>query len=204
MVSQTGAFMDLPNRDNQRLDIVRRQAHELCVTLSPALFGWAILRLRGFDQARIEPEDIVQETWLRALGSVTADSDRVANRDGFRAWLFGIAQNVLLEELRRGRSRRPSIEDPSSSWLELQTATVTSICTGLARNETVKRVVELADELDELDGQLLLRCAFEDVTASDVGRRAGVEPATAIRRWQRLRGRLKDMRLDEALGLLSA
>lgn len=186
------------------LNLVRRQLLEHCAVLSPALYGWAFLRLRGFPGTRIEPEDIVQETWLRALASVSADSTRLEQLAGLKSWLFGIAQNVLLEELRRGRALDRSAPDDSTSWLGLEADTVTSICTGLARHETVALLLAFADQLDDLDGQLLVRCAFEGLSASDVGRRVGVEPATAIKRWQRLRSELQATRLDERLGLRSA
>jgi RNA polymerase sigma factor (sigma-70 family) len=196
--------MEAQPPEPQSLNPIRQRLQEHCALLSPALFGWAFLRLKGFPKTRIEPEDIVQETWLRALSSLTADPALLAQPEGFRAWLFGIAQNVLLEELRRGRNApRPSSEG-SISWLGLEIDTVTSICTGLARHETVERFLEFADQLDDLDGQLLVRCAFEGVSASDVGRRVGVEPATAIKRWQRLREELQATRLDERLGLKSA
>jgi RNA polymerase sigma factor (sigma-70 family) len=184
------------------LDAVRERLQAQCVALSPALFGWAHLRLRGFPRQRVEAEDIVQETWFRALASVTADTARLAEPGGFRAWLFGIAQNVLLEELRRDRKPDRSQNTYSTALLGRQADTVTSVCTALSRQETVQSFLKFAAELDEPDRQLLVRCAFEDVTASDVGRRLGLEPSTAVKRWQRLRERLRATRLDERLGLV--
>lgn len=190
------------------VDELRRRLLDQCSALSPALFAWAHLRLRSLAATRVLPEDIVQETWLRALAGVGADESRLRQPDALRAWMFGIAQNVLLEELRRGHlERRPPERftgDPSTSWLGEQADTVTSICTSLSRHETVERFLDFAADLEEIDRQLLLRCAFEDLTPSDVGRRLGVEPHTAIKRWQRLRERLRSTRLDEQLGLRSA
>ena len=186
------------------VEALRQRLLEHCAALSPALFGWAHLRIKRFLNVHVEAEDIVQETWLRALASVTADTDRLLETDALRAWVFGIAQRVLLEEVRRSGASRGSMDATATSMFARQADTVTSICTGLARHETVRLFLRFADELEDLDRELLVRCAFEDVSASDVGRRLGVEPAAAIKRWQRLRERLQTLRLDERLGLKGA
>ena len=194
-----------PSTSLDRIARVRQQILAQCEALSPILYAWAHLRLRAFSNSGVAPEDIVQETWLRALATVSADEERLAAPAALKAWLIGIAQNVLFEELRRGRQRPRNAGGPSSNapsdWLAGQVDTVTSICTSLARHEAVGRVLEFAAGLEDLDRQLLIRCAFEDLTASDVARRLGIEPDTAIKRWQRLREHLRATRMDQRLGL---
>lgn len=51
-------------------------------------------------------EDLVQTTWLQCLRSV----DKFNGDSTFRAYLYGIARNVLFEHLRR-RHRRERLED---------------------------------------------------------------------------------------------
>src|SRR5258705_1791615 len=67
---------------------------ELYARVAPALHTWASLRApRGVD-----PGDIVGETWLRALRSLQTHE---SGDHAFRAWIFGVAKNVLLQTLRR-------------------------------------------------------------------------------------------------------
>jgi len=65
------------------------------------------LRLRQFvawqvGRADHRADELVQEVFLQAFRSL----DRFAGRSRFRTWLFGVARNVCLHDLRR-RRRRP-------------------------------------------------------------------------------------------------
>jgi RNA polymerase sigma-70 factor (TIGR02960 family) len=62
-----------------------------------------------------EAEDLVQETFLRAWRR----RDSVQGGPGFRAWLYRIATNACLDELRRSRRRVPSLHSFAEvPWLQ--------------------------------------------------------------------------------------
>ncbi len=180
-------------------------AFEQCEDLSPALYAWANLRIRALGNPALQAEDVVQETWMRALSSRALSSK--AGDESSRGWIFGIAQNVLLEQARqlapRSYTRSPKTDPSVTAFLDRFEDTVTSICTRLSRDETVAKLFEFVQELDELDRGLLIRCGFEEQTVSDVARRLGIEPDTAIKRWQRLRERLRTTDFARRLGLAS-
>lgn len=74
--------------------------------------------------SRVEVEDIVQEVFIKVFLSL----DKFRQESGFGTWLYRIAYNTTISELRKRRYQFTSIED---SYVELQ-------------NE------ELADDIDEL------------------------------------------------------
>jgi RNA polymerase sigma factor (sigma-70 family) len=72
------------------VDRHRRELHVHCYRM-----------LGSFEEA----EDLVQETFLRAWRR----RQRFQGGPGFRAWLYRIATNACLDELRRSRRRVPSL-----------------------------------------------------------------------------------------------
>lgn len=68
---------------------------------TPSLFPF-ILRILG--GAREEAEDVVQDTWLRAVRAL----DRFRWESSFRTWLMGIGLNRAREVLRK-RARRDAV-----------------------------------------------------------------------------------------------
>jgi RNA polymerase sigma factor (sigma-70 family) len=177
---------------------VLRLVREQAPVLSPLLFAWAHLRLRGFPGARVTAEDVVQETWMRALTACTRRANALPDAGALRPWLIGIARNVVLEEVRRPEGMSHSVSTTMASGL---LDTVTSLCTHLARNEFVQRFLAFAARLEEVDRQLLVRCGLEDERPGDVALRFDIEPSSAVRRWHRLRERLREAQWNERWGL---
>ena len=173
---------------------------EQCAPLSQMLFGWAHLRLGAFPMLHVSAEDVVQETWMRALAALDQRADLEEPR-ALKAWLFGIARNVLLEELRRPRSSGSRRTERSTAMPSDVLDTVTSICTQLSRGELVQLFLAFAAELEEVDRQLLVHCGFEGAHPEEVALRFALEPSSTARRWHRLRERLRESRWDERMGL---
>lgn len=165
---------------------------ELYRRLAPTLSVWAALRVNVRLRAQIDPEDLVQEVWWRAMDSFsTFDRDRGA----FRSWMFKIATNVLIDRYRslaahRGRmeANRGRIDDSASPQL---VAEITSISRQAARRDDVREVIEAVSRLDEGDRALFIHCAIEGKKPTEAGRLLGMTDAAAIKRWQRLRTRLR-------------
>ncbi|MEQ1892460.1 MAG: sigma-70 family RNA polymerase sigma factor [Planctomycetota bacterium] len=180
-------------------DLLRHLGEE-AGRLSRILFGWSALRLRLNPAARISPEDLVQETWSRAIAATTSGRADLPTTANARAWLIGIARHVILEELRRPGSFAAQPES-STRFPGDVIDTVTSICTRLQRDELVERFLGFADGLEEADRQLLVRCALEGGRPEEVAPRIALEPDSAVRRWHRLRERLREAGWEQRLGL---
>jgi len=100
---------------------------ELYARLAPALYGWASLRIRDELQIRIDPEDIVQETYVRWH---TAQPGTVENAE---AWLVTAATRLSIDRLRRLKTEREAYVGP---WLPEPIV-----------EETPERLLELSSDL---------------------------------------------------------
>lgn len=177
----------------------RTKFEELYARTAPALYAWASLRAR----AGVDVGDVVGEVWLRAY-------DRLRTHDGenheFRAWIFGIAKNVMLQHMRTLRDARVIAEnagDGSTDRLGAEPDSVTSIRETLARDDSIRRFVEYARGLDATRRDLLLLCGLEGLPCTEAAVRLGIGAEAATKAWQRLRADLRerawvrDLLLDE-------
>lgn len=153
-------------------------------SIAPGLYAWASLRVpRG-----VAVEDFLQEVWLRCVRGLYRDDGAF---DSFRAWVYQVARNVLLESLRRHlrMARQSTPEAPGT--LDEHSANVTSISLRLARDETMSQFLEYARSLPAEDRELLLLCGVEGQPCAQVAVRVGLATPTATKRWQRLRDKLR-------------
>ena len=164
---------------------------ELYARVAPSLYAWASLHLREPLRRRLDPEDLLQEVCCRAYdGFATYDAERA----GFRAWIFGIARNVLrhaLRQLGRSGAAEGGGDAPLSSWSEVPD-TATSITRRVARQEELTRFLERVQRLPEADRMLLMFRGLEGLSHREVGAMLGVEEKTAAKRWDRLCERLRE------------
>jgi RNA polymerase sigma-70 factor (ECF subfamily) len=142
-------------------------------------------------------EDVVQETWSRAL----VRSPRAPG--ALRAWLGRIARNAAID-LRRRRARRARREAAVA-----KPEAARSVEEIVLREEARSRLVAALVALEEPYRSTLVLRYYDGLSVADVARRSGVERETAktrLRRGlERLRARLRagDERSREARGLLS-
>ncbi len=113
-----------------------------------------------------EADDILQETWIAALGARD-----IANP---RAWLRRVAQN-LARVRRRGEARRHARE--SSVARDEAVASTDSI---VERLHVHRDLAEAVGALDEPYRTAVLLRYFEDLSPSEIARRLGV-PASTVR-----------------------
>jgi RNA polymerase sigma factor (sigma-70 family) len=160
--------------------------------LAPALHAWACLRLRPEDRPHLPPEDLTQEVWLRAFQVFHTFN---SSRTSFRAWLFAVAKNVLLEVRRRARrSQAEQAAHGSSSRLsalEQVPLEVTSVTRRVAKDEDLQRFVARLRELDETERQTVLHCGLEALSLKEAATRLGESYDATAKRWQRLRDRMR-------------
>lgn len=164
---------------------------ELWSEAAPAVCAWLEIHVREALRAHLDPEDALQEVACRAFDSF----ERFDPAAGpFRAWVFGIARNVLYRALSQvGRNlARPVGGAPRMETQALGRLpdTTTSITRRVARDETLKRFVAEVRALDEDDRRLLLRRGLEGRSHEDIASELGITPEAAVKRWTRLRERL--------------
>jgi RNA polymerase sigma-70 factor (ECF subfamily) len=155
--------------------------------VAPSLWAWATLKApRGVD-----PSDLLQEVWIRALSGLKRHDS--ANHE-FRAWIFGIAKNVLLQEARNQSRSRARQEAPDSGvpLSQMKSDSVTSISRKLGRDDALAKFLEYARELEREDRDLLVYCALEGFTCAEAGTRLGLSEDATTKRWQRLRAQLRE------------
>lgn len=163
--------------------------------LAPSLFAWSRLRITGRLKDVIEPEDIVQEVWCRALLRFSVyESGRLP----FRRWVFQLANHVLMEAVRRA----PTANARGClliSRLDQIPDLATSVSGRVARIEGLGEVLETLASLDRDERRLLCFAGLEGLPHAETASRLGVGEDTVRKRWQRLRDRLRDMKVPDHL-----
>lgn len=162
---------------------------QLYTKTAPRLYAWSSLRIPRVLWARLHPEDLVQEVFLRAA-SAAARFDRQLGDP--RSWLFGIAARTLAEQLRRlSVRRREGGGGMADTQLRQLPEEATSIVQGAVRREELDRLVGLVDELAPEEKVLLVQRGLEGRSHKDVGEHLGISPEAAEIRWRRLLQRLR-------------
>jgi RNA polymerase sigma-70 factor, ECF subfamily len=102
-----------------------------------ALFGFAMVLTRN----RMEAEDLVQETYLRA----TRAFGRLLPDTNLKAWLFAIMRNIWLNQLRAAGARPEFIDidaEEEADWLDPATDDPYIILVREMERETVRSAIE--------------------------------------------------------------
>ena len=135
---------------------------------------------RGVLGGDAEVEDVVQETWLRAM-------DRQPREPGaLRAWLRRIARNLALDAYRRRRARRAH-ETAAAAGEALPSVEAIA-----EREEARRRLVSVLLALEEPYRSAILLRYYEECPVAEVARRLGVPLETARTRLRRGLERLRE------------
>lgn len=188
-----------PDGETQRLARLaqggeQERFSELYGRLAPALYAWAALRIRPQQRGALDPEDVVAEVWVRAFRALPEFDPQTS----FRAWLFRIGKNVLLESFRKWRPPAGGVAAGSTTrmfQLQHYPDSATAISQRVARLDGVQHLLEWARELEEEDRQLLVHCGLEGLSYSEAAERTGIARDTLAKRWQRLRERARKFSL---------
>lgn len=178
---------------------------ELYERIAPALYTWADLRIRPSLRAWVEPGDIVQEVWCRALEAIERfDQDRTS----FRYWVFRVAKNVLLEASRKAGRSGPGGPAAGSTarqrTLDGVPDSISGVSHRLSRDESIHRFHDWIRELEGADRDLLLHHGLEGMTHAQVAVRLQIGEEAATKRWQRLRRKIEQQAIPkELLGALA-
>lgn len=131
-------------------------------------------------------DDVVQETWLRALSSPPA------HHDGIGGWLRRVAEGFALkrhrsESRRADRERKYALERPEA------------VTSANARAETLRVVVDAVLSLEDPYRETVLLRWFEGLPPRDIAVRTKTSVATVNSRLQRAHATLRE-RLSRSLG----
>jgi RNA polymerase sigma-70 factor (ECF subfamily) len=164
--------------DQETLTLLRRRDprgfDQAYATYGARLFGF-LTRLLGRTERHLA-EDLLQQTFLKLAEhgpELRADSD-------LRAWLFTVARNAFLGQM---RGRRATAESPS---LEL----VADFAPDAEARLMLGDVEQALSRLRLDDRELLLLVGVEGLEPLAVSKLLGLEPATLRKRLARARQRL--------------
>jgi RNA polymerase sigma-70 factor (ECF subfamily) len=134
-------------------------------------------------RAPAEAEDLLGRVWVEAYASRSSFNPA---RGSARSWLFGVARHVLL---RHCRDRRPDPGDPRLTpmavdpWDEVDARLDSASLAGPLR--------AALGNLPEVDREMLLLIAWEQLTPTEAAAVIGIPPATARTRLHRARSRMR-------------
>lgn len=138
------------------------------------LFYWELLRyMKNRTESMAEAEDIVQETFLRALEH--GELIDTMGEAQCRAWLYRTAKNLHIDRIRRAKAE--PVLDEGESWED-----------DLSRAE----VAQLCECLEEKERAMFQMRYFEGYNASEIGALFQMPPATVRARLLAARKKLQE------------
>lgn len=165
-----------------------KEMHQAMLACHDPLFRYA--RALSGDQA--EAEELVQESYRRALGAVRKPS--AGAPEEVRRWMFVILRNVWKND-RRARSR----EDVLEAAGELSAAPGQSPENTLLRRALQIEVRSALDSLSEAHREIIVLRDMEDLTYEQIAEVLECPAGTVMSRLARARTRLRDI-LSEVVG----
>lgn len=165
---------------------------EAWARVAPAIQAWAALRVRPPLRQQVDPDDIVQEVACR---SWRAFAGWDAEQGAFRGWVFGIANNVLREVLRRLASDRAGSAGPgldTERWAQVPD-TATHVTQAVRRDESLVKLLQHVEDLPDDDRRLLILRGLEGLPHDQLAELLGSTSDAVAKRWQRLCERLRGL-----------
>lgn len=156
------------------------------------LVSWCHLRVPPVLRARLDPEDIVQECWIRAKRTFDQYD---AGRASFSTWLIGIARRVTSESMRKvevARVRAEPFDSTQDGGRVRGGFSSRSLRGRLAQQEAFVRLLESLQSLPAEEQELIARLGIEKATCAEVATSWGSTEDAISKRWQRLRARLAE------------
>ena len=163
---------------------------ELAMPLFDQLYNFA----HWLTQNRDEAEDLVQETYVKALKGFSS-FQRGTN---FRAWMYRILRNTFLTSRTglRATMTVPLDAEEDDAMMPVAAGNPETIFLGRARQELVQGAIA---ELPVHYREVLLLCEVEEMSYQEIAEALAMPIGTVMSRLSRARGGLRDI-LRQKLG----
>jgi RNA polymerase sigma-70 factor (ECF subfamily) len=172
---------------NKSIHITEQRFRENALDQLDGLYAYAMALARN----RAEAEDLVQETYLRAMNAF----GRLRPDSNLKSWLFTILRNIRLNQVRRGleKSRIVEIDESAGARKQLEDKSAKDplfLYLSKVKEADVRAAIEkLPDPYREV---IVLR-EFEELSYEEIAEVLGCPPGTVMSRLSRARDKLKDV-----------
>src|ERR1700720_2766101 len=166
-----------------RLDTQPDSFEELAMPLFDQLYNFA----RWLTQNREEAEDLVQETYAKALKGFS--SFRLGTN--FRAWMYRILRNTFLTSRTGLRATSTVPLDSDEDGPELAVENETPETTLLKRSDS-ELVQGAINDLPVLYREILLLCEVEEMSYQEIAETLSIPIGTVMSRLSRARKTLRE------------
>ena len=150
------------------------------------LYGYAMTLTRN----QAEAEDLVQETYLRAMSAF----ERLRPGSNVKSWLFTILRNIRFNQIRDSRNKPHSAErDGPGSTPEIEDKSSKdpfSLCLTKIKQADVRKAIE---NLPAAYREVIVLREFEQLSYGEIAQVLQCPPGTVMSRLSRARENLKDM-----------
>ena len=145
----------------------------LFARVTPRLRWYVGIRLGLGLRARIEPEDVLQETFAAAWTGLASFEDR--GPGSFLRWMFTLAENQIrgLAVHHRAQRRDAGRTRPADTALAMAADPHTGPCTRAARVERRLQVARAMAQLEDNEREVLLARLVEGRTVAETAQRLG-------------------------------
>ena len=177
---------------------------ELFVRHRERLRAMLQVRLDRRLQGRVDPSDVLQETFAEACQRL-ADYARQPSMPFF-LWLRFLTVQQLLQHHRRhlGTQKRSADQElaagggagPDASAMSLAeqvVGTMTSPSLAAARSEMAARLAAALEAMDAIDREIIVLRHFEELTNNEAAQVLGISKAACSKRYVRALGRLQEI-----------
>jgi RNA polymerase sigma-70 factor (ECF subfamily) len=162
---------------------------ELAMPLFARLYNFA----SWLTQDRAAAEDLVQETYMKALKGFPSFQPGT----NFRAWMYRILRNTFLTS--RSGLKATQFDVADDDLLEPETAqTPETLLLARAEQETIQRALE---ELPVKFREVILLCDFEEMSYSEIGQTLGIPMGTVMSRLSRARRAMRTLLSEKLEGV---
>jgi RNA polymerase sigma factor (sigma-70 family) len=172
-LSQRGMVRSGPSSSEDQSSLARFE--ELAMPLFDSLFNFA----RWLAQNQNDAEDLVQETYLKALRSFASFQPDT----NFRAWIFRILKNTFLGS-RSKLERRMTFAMESEEDLPATSSTPESLLLGRSEIDAVQWAIE---RLPVMFREVILLCDVEEASYREIAEILSIPIGTVMSRLARAR-----------------
>ena len=158
--------------------------HEMLIEYIDGLYSYALALTRN----RSDAEDLVQETYVRAIPALT----RLREDSNIKSWLFTILRNIWLNQLRQPRIavQMPGA-DIDQQPIDLPTGTFKDPHSALVSKIDQQQVRQAVQQLPIEAREIILLREFEELSYQEIAKVLGCPLGTVMSRLGRARSKLR-------------